>query len=188
MTSKNNKIQILVECAVMIALGAVLSLVKVYEAPLGGSVTLFSMLPVIMISIRRGTKVGIAASFVYSLTQLFMGLASLMSWGLTPFTWFGAIAFDYILAFTVLGLAGIFKKKGTPGILGGVALACGLRFVCHFISGTIFFGALAPENWNFVFYSLVYNGAYMAPEFILTSIGAAFLFAADPVRRLMNNK
>ena len=97
-------------CAVFIALGTVLSLITVFKMPLGGSVTLLSMLPIVMISVMFGLKWGFGAAFVYSLAQLALGLPEILTWGLTPVMLAGTIAFDYIIAFTVLGTAGIFAK------------------------------------------------------------------------------
>jgi len=183
-SQRKNDILILVECAMMVALSTVLSLVKVWEMPLGGSITLLSMLPVMLISVRHGTKIGLCTAFVYACGQLFLGLSSLMSWGMTPTMWIGSVVFDYLLAFTLLGLAGAFKKHGFPGVIAGIVLACALRFVSHFISGAIFFAVWCPEGWNVVLYSVCYNGGYMLPELILTVAGASLLFAARPIRKL----
>lgn len=184
-TKKPSTLHMLTESAIMIALSTVLSLVKVWEMPLGGSITMLSMLPVMLIALRYGNKAGVATAFVYSLTQLFLGLPSLMSWGMNAFQWVGSLVFDYLLAFTVLGFAGTFRKHGFTGVLGGVVLGCALRFVSHFISGAIFFAVWCPEGWNVVWYSICYNGGYMLPEMILTCAGASALFAAKPIRRLM---
>lgn len=181
---KKNRIRVLAECAIMVALATVLSLIKVWEMPLGGSITLLSMLPIMLIAIRHGTRVGLFTAFVYAAGQLFLGLSSLMSWGMTPVMWIGSVVFDYLLAFTLLGLAGVFKKHGFPGAVAGIVLACVLRFVSHFISGSIFFAVWCPEGWNVVLYSICYNGGYMLPELILTVMGACLLFASKPIRKL----
>lgn len=171
-----NNTKKLVESAVMICLSAVLSMISVLKMPLGGSVTLLSMLPICIISIKYGVKHGLFTAFVYSLLQLLIDIGSLMSWGLTVYTWIGSIFFDYIIAYTVIGLAGVFGKDNILKTLSGVALALALRFVSHFISGTIFFAALAPDEWNPVLYSICYNGAYMLPELIFTLAGSAIIF------------
>ena len=108
--------------AVFVALATVLSLIEVIRMPLGGSVTLLSMLPIVMISIMFGLKWGFGTAFVYALGQLALGLPEVLTWGLTPAMLIGTVLFDYIIAFTVLGIAGIFAKKGYTGICGGVAL------------------------------------------------------------------
>jgi thiamine transporter len=175
----------LVLSGIMLAMAAVLSLVKVWQMPLGGSVTLLSMLPICVLSIKYGVKWGLFSAFAYALIQLLMGLGSLMSWGLTVEMWVGSIVFDYLLAFTVLGLAGLFAKKGVGGVLCGVSIALVLRFISHFISGSIFFAIWCPEGWNVAVYSLAYNGAYMLPELIFTVAGAAALFSVPQVRKLL---
>ena len=138
---KNNNTKKLAACAVMVALGAVLSMIKVLQMPFGGSITLLSMLPCAMISIMYGLKWGFAASFVESVVQLAFGITmdGILGWGMTPSALIGTILLDYIVAYTVIGIAGIFRKKGYVGICCGTALAVALRFVCHFISGAIIF-------------------------------------------------
>lgn len=181
---KNTKVQKLTLSAVMIALSTVLSLVTIFHMPLGGSVTLFSMLPVCLLSIMYGCRWGFLCAFVYSLTQLALGIGEVAGWGLTPAALIGCILFDYLLAFTALGFAGIFRKRGVPGYIAGIALAVFLRLVSHFISGTIFFASWAPEEWNPVLYSLAYNGAYMLPEFAFTVLGAILLLKEPHAAKL----
>ncbi len=189
---KNKKTQALVVSAVLVALSTVLSMVKLYEAPLGGSITLLSMLPICIVSIRYGVKWGLASSFVYSLFQLFLSLGEVLTWGLTPGILVGCIIFDYILAYTVIGLAGIFRNKGTGGVIGGITLALVLRFVSHFISGYVFFAKL--DQWELfgtvfenkpVLYSIAYNGLYMLPELVLTVIAAVILCQIKGTRKLL---
>jgi thiamine transporter len=182
---KSENIKRLVTSSMLIALAAVLSLIKIWQMPLGGSITLLSMLPICVISIKYGIKWGLFAAFVYSLVQIALDLGSLMSWGMTFSTWAGCLIFDYITAYTSLGFAGIFREKGTGGIIAGISLAMVLRFISHFISGTIFFDIWAPEGWNVYLYSLAYNGAYMLPELILTVIAAVGLFAVPVTKRLI---
>lgn len=185
----------LVASAAFVALATVLSLIKVVKMPLGGSVTLLSMLPVVMISAMFGLKWGFGAAFVYSLGQLAIGLPEVLSWGLTPAMLVGTIVFDYIAAYTVLGIAGIFAKKGYAGICYGTALAVFLRFVSHFISGYVIFKNLEQfEIFGGVFtnrpilYSVAYNGFYMLPELILTTIGVALLFRSSAIKKLAGIK
>ena len=177
--------------AVFVALATVLSFIKVIKMPLGGSVTLLSMLPVVMISVMFGLKWGFGSAFVYALGQLALGLPEVLTWGLTPAMLIGTIMFDYIIAFTVLGIAGIFADKGYKGICGGVALAVFLRFVSHFISGYVIFKNLGQfEIFGGVFtnrpilYSVAYNGFYMLPELIITTAAAMILFRMPQIRKL----
>ena len=127
---KNNNTKKLAACAVMVALGAVLSMIKVLQMPFGGSVTLLSMLPCAMISIMYGLKWGFAASFVESVVQLAFGVTmdGILGWGMTPSALIGTILLDYIVAYTVIGIAGIFRKKGYVGICCGTALAIASNF------------------------------------------------------------
>lgn len=173
-------------CSVLVALAAALSLVKVWQMPLGGSVTLLSMLPVIMVTIIYRTKWGFVSAFVYSLIQLFFGItmSGILGWGLTPAALAGTIILDYVLPFTLLGLAGVFKSKGYLGICIGTGLAVSLRFLCHFASGIIIFGSFCPWD-NLWLYSLAYNGSFMLPELIFTVVGAAVVFRLPQIKKLM---
>lgn len=182
---KNQTTKRLVTSAVMLALATVLSMIKVWKMPLGGSITLLSMLPVCILSIKYGVKWGLFTAFTYGLIQMLLSLGELMSWGMTLKIWFGCIIFDYLLAFAVLGISGIFKDKGTAGIIGGIVLAVALRFVCHFISGSIFFDIWCPEGWNVYWYSVCYNGTYMLPEMIFTVAGAVALFKVPQTTKLV---
>lgn len=168
----------------MIALATVLSLIKVYTLPLGGSITLLSMLPIVFISVSYGVGWGFFSAFVYSLIQLFLDLAAVASWGLTPAIFVGCIAFDYILAYTALGIAGIFRKKGAVGALLGVCLALFLRFFSHFLSGVILFRSYEMFNSPFL-WSLFYNGSYMLPEMIFTAVAIFFLFKNKSFKQLI---
>lgn len=156
----------LTETAVMLALSTVLSLITVYKAPFGGSVTPASMLPVILIAFRYGGVWGLFACFIHGVIQMLLGVGEVATWGLSPAVFAGSVIFDYLLAFGLLGTAGFFKSKKF-GLQLGTATAIALRFVCHFLSGFILFGHFA-EGMNPVLYSLLYNGAYMLPELIVT--------------------
>ena len=114
---KNEKLKRLVLSAIMIALATVLSVIKVYKLPLGGAVTLFSMLPIVVVSVLYGVKQGLLTAFVYSAVQMFLDIGEVTGWGLTPAALVGCILFDYIIAFTAIGVAGIFRKKGFWGII-----------------------------------------------------------------------
>ncbi len=188
---KNTKTKVLVEAAIMVALATVLSYIRIIKLPWGGSITLLSMLPIVVYSIRRGPALGLAASFVFSLVQFGQGVIDgLFGWGLTPVSLVACIFLDYIGAYTVIGIAGIFKNKGMAGWLGGTALAVFCRFLFHFLSGVLIWGSYG-ELWNGFstdntwLYSLLYNGAYMLPEMIFTMIGAFVLFRVPQTKKLL---
>ncbi len=179
-----NNVRKLTLGAIIIALSTVLSMIKIFEPPLGGSVTLFSMLPMVMYVCMVDIKWGFAVSFVYSLIQMMLSFGEVCSWGLSPVALVATFLIDYILAYTVLGFAGIFKKKGYLGICLGALLATFLRFVCHYTTGVFIFDIWC--EWDSVWlYSLVYNGAYMLPEMIITSVGAFLLFKVPQIEKLM---
>lgn len=189
MEKANKKISIsqLVTSAILLALAMVLSMIKVYKLPLGGSVTLLSMLPVCMISLKYGMKWGFVCSFLYAFIQLGADLGEVMAWGMDVRMWIGCIVFDYMLAYGILGLSGIFRKRKTPVMLTGVGIAVVIRFISHYISGAIFFDIWMPEQFsNPYFYSLVYNGSYMLPELIFTLIGAGLLFGVPVIRKIIS--
>lgn len=170
---KKEQIKILTVSAIMVALSTVLSFLKFYELPLGGSITVLSMLPVCMIGLLFGVEAAILPCILYGAIQMMVG--GVFGWGLTPTILLGAIFFDYLLAFGVLCFSGIFRKKGYTGIISGIVIACILRFASHMISGCIFFRSFEIFNNPFL-YSLAYNASYMLPELILTAFGAVILF------------
>lgn len=188
---KNSKTKILVEGAIMVAMATVLCYIRIFKLPWGGSVTLMSMLPIIIFSIKRGVKNGMFASFVFALIQLGQGIMDgLFAWGLTPIMLVSCIVIDYIGAYSVIGIGGIFRKKGFAGWMSGTVLAVFARFVCHFLSGVIIWhssgnlweGFSTDNEW---LYSLAYNGAYMLPEMIFTVIGAAALLKIPQTKRVI---
>ncbi len=174
----------LVTSAILMALAFVLSFVKIIDYPWGGSVTLFSMLPICIISLKYGLAWGLGSGFCYALLQLLQGLGEAMGWGLTPAAWIGVIAFDYLLAFTAIGAAGILRRSGKDGIFAGVTLALTLRYVSSVLSGAIVWKSIGEVAFGWTFentwlYSLVYNAFYMVPELILTLAGLAGLMALN---------
>ena len=185
-TTQTTKLRAMIECAIMVALATVLSMIKLYEAPLGGSVTLLSMLPISVLSIRLGLKWGLAGGFLHAALQMFLDLGKVISWGLTPAALIGCIVFDYLLAFTVIGLAGLFRSRGRIGMICGIALALFLRFCSHLVSGTLIFDIWMPDGWGNPFiYSVAYNGAYMLPELIFTVAAVILLTKTPAFRRVL---
>lgn len=182
---KKQNLQKLTVSAMMIALSTVLSLIKVWEMPLGGAITLFSMLPVCLIGVSYGVKYAVIPCFLYGAIQMMLG--GVFGWGLTVTTLIGAILFDYLFAFTALCLSGLFKSKGTAGVVSGISVACIVRFSCHFISGCIFFQSFEIFN-NPYLYSVAYNGTFMLPELILTVIGALALIRVPVIKKIFSIK
>lgn len=194
---KTNRIKILAESAVMVALATVLSMLKIWQSPYGGSVTLLSMVPIVLLSVRRGVKVGLVAGFVYSLIQLLQGLSNL-AWIPTPTGIVLCALLDYILPFTLLGLGGIFRKgtlsknAAANTILTaalGALLVTMLRFICHTVVGVAVWYELdllwyADDPTHIVnlygpwMFSIIYSAIYMVPEIIATTLGTGLLSKA----------
>lgn len=159
------RIRALCESAILIAMGLVLSFVKVYEMPNGGSITAVSMLPVLLIGVRWGLGWGLGSAFVFSLLQFLTGI-----YAITPL----ALFLDYILAYSVLGLSGVFKGK-TYGLVAASFICGSLRFVVHWISGATVWASTLPAGIPVWYGSLTYNLSYMLPEVALTVLVAALL-------------
>ncbi|HIV10199.1 MAG TPA: energy-coupled thiamine transporter ThiT [Candidatus Faeciplasma avium] len=172
----SSKTLALTESAVMVALAFVLSFLKVVDMPYGGSVTAFSMLPIVIIAYRHRLGWGLASALAYSLLQMLMGLNNL-SYATSAAAAVAIILLDYIVAFLVLGLAGVFRKnpaKQPSEIALGALLGCILRYACHVIAGcTVWAGVSIPTSDGLI-YSLGYNATYMIPETLLTVVGAYY--------------
>lgn len=172
-----NKTLRLTESAVMLALGFILSLLKIIDMPFGGSVTAFSMLPVIIIAYRYKTPWGLLVGFSASLLQMIMGIKNL-TYATSAGAVIAIIMLDYVVAFTAMGLGGIFRgkiKDQGVSLASGALVACVLRYICHVISGcTVWAGVSIPDT-DGLLYSLAYNAAYMIPETVVTVVGAYFV-------------
>lgn len=169
---KNVKLLTLVEGAIMVAFAFVLSYIKLFSLPQGGSVTLVSMLPLIVYALRRGPAAGLLASGVYGVMQFIQD-----GYALT----LPSIALDYVIAFGVLGVAGFFiVKDGRINVVLATVLACLLRFLCHFASGILFYASYAPEGQPVWLYSLLYNGTFMGIEMVLTAAVGFFIALSAP--------
>jgi len=165
------------ESAMLIVIGTVLSLFT-FQGPwvLGGGITFCSMLPMVMITQRYGTKWGILSSFVYSLLQMLLGINN-VQYAPTALSAAGIVFFDYILAYSVLGFSSCFNKvvkSRRKAIVLGITITFLARFVCHFISGVLIWEALFPNElgWAAPVWSLAYNASYMLPEMLITSVVA----------------
>lgn len=187
---RNKRVLMLTESAVMLALSIALSFVQFGKLPFGGAITPASMLPLMLISVKYGPRWGVIPAFIYSWFQILQG--GVFGWGLTVKMLLASLLLDYILAFTVLGLAGLFRKHGVGGMIGGVVGACVLRFLIHFISGIVLWANLEQfvafgQSWvnRPVLYSFVYNGSYMLPETLICIAVAVLLLGVPQVRRYL---
>ena len=177
--SRSMRTRAIVEGAVMVALAAALSFVKVEFAWLqGGSVEL-SMVPIILYAVRWGTGWGLGAGFLLGTLQwMFGGFAA--SWQ--------SIILDYSGAFMMLGLAGLFKGRKNALVWGNLLGGFG-RFVVHYISGVTIYATYMPETFFGMtmttpyFYSLLYNGSYMAVNIVLSLVVCLALSRVAPIRK-----
>lgn len=171
--SKKWNVKMLAEGGIMIALSMLLSYIKLFKAPQGGSVTAGSMIPIMIFAMRCGVGPGLLVGAVYGLLQF----------AIEPYIYHPVqFLLDYPIAFGFLGLAGIAKidnrqmsNKDYVIIILGVLLAIGGRFVSHLLSGVIFFAEYAGDQNPWI-YSTLYNGGYLLPEFIISSVILALLW------------
>lgn len=173
MNKQHLRVRALTEGAMMVALAQVLSYLKLYEFPNGGSVTP-AMFPILFFAVRWGLGKGLLAGFAFGTLQLIFDGAYAWGWQ--------SMILDYLLAFTPLGLAGLFRGKSW-GIFPGTVIGCLGRFIVHYISGVTIYRIYEPtEIVGFgVFddaqlYSLVYNGCYMLPCTIIALVIAGVLY------------
>lgn len=171
----NKKLITMVESAIMIALAVVLSFVKIWSMPQGGTVSL-TMLPLFVLSFRRGALAGILSGIIYgAISIIFDGVIY------HPMS----ILLDYTLAYGLLGISGFFKKSYTGIVLGTVSGTV-LRYICSLLSGAILFADYAPAGQNPWIYSLGYNATYMLPELVICIIALIALYAGR--KQLFNAK
>lgn len=150
----------LVFCAMSIALGCVTSMLKLYEFPFGGSVTLCSMLFICLPGYFYGLTAGLLSAAAYGVLQFL----------LEPYILFPVqVIVDYLLAFGGLGLSGIFSRANY-GLMKGYVVGIIGRYIFAVISGWLFFGEYAWKGWAPLPYSLAYNGAYIFAEGAVTII------------------
>ena len=167
------RIRALTEGALFVALAFVLSFVKLYQLPNGGSLTP-AMFPILLYALRFGLARGVTAGFVFGLLQLLFDGAYAWGWQ--------SMVLDYLLACAPLGLAGIFQGKSW-GIFPGTIIGCLGRFLIHYLSGITIYRIIQPTSVpgfgtydNPHLYSLVYNGSYMIPNMLLALILAGVLY------------
>ena len=204
-----NKTKRITESAMLLAVAIVLELVSkmfIPEMPFGGQITLVSMLPIVLISYRHGVKWGLVAGVAYALLEMDIGAKTVAAAfqpgyfgdGVMLLNAFIMCVLDYLVAFTCLGLGGVFRNKienrGTA-LMCGSLVALGARYVAHIASGYILFSGWA--EWFFtqdgfpawganlvasmgpqalgLTYSIVYNGMYMLPEILITAVVSLLL-------------
>ena len=170
---KKTDVRALTISALMIALATVLGQIQIFSMPQGGSVTLFSILPIVVCGYLLGTRRGVMAGFCVGLINLIFG-----PYVIHPVQ----LLLDYPVAFGALGLSGLtanMKNGLTKGYIVGIIG----RYICAVLSGVIFFGEYAPEGFNAWTWSLWYNLTYLAAEGIITLI----VINIPAVRNMFNN-
>lgn len=156
MNKKKLTLRALCEGAILIAVAQILSLLPLWKYPWGGSVDL-AMLPILLFCCRWGFGPAAIACFVHGTLQMFLGGGISIGWQ--------SIIGDYILAYAVLCVAGLFKGKFAPGAL----VACVARFLVHYVVGATVWAEYMPENFFGMtmtspwIYSALYNSAYVFP-------------------------
>lgn len=161
--------QLMARIGLALALAIILDMIKLYTFPNGGgSVSLGSMIPIFIIAYAYGPSVGLFTGFLFGLLKLIIN-----PYILSPIQ----VLFDYPLPFMAVGIAGFFKNRK----LLGATIGMFLRFVCHFISGVVFFGQYAPEGMSPAIYSLVVNGPAVGVELLICLVILSFL----PINQLL---
>ena len=167
----------LTESAIMLAFAAVLSVLKIIDMPHGGSVTAFSMLPILIIAYRYGVRWGMLTATTYSLIQLLLGLDN-FAYAQGFVSLVTLAVFDYLVAFFVLGLGALFRRKswsqGTSLAVAAVVTGV-LRYLCHVVSGFTVWRDLEVPFVDSLIYSFSYNATYMIPEIIILVLGAVYV-------------
>ena len=158
----------LINVALMLALTIVLHQLRLFHMPQGGSITLGAMVPLLFLTYRYGAGIGCLAGFLYGMINLMQD-----AFIVHPLQ----VLFDYPLPYMALAVA-----AAVPGRLyAGAVLAFSARFLCHYISGVVFFGSYAPPDMSPYLYSLVFHATYLVPEAIICLVILRIL----PVPRLL---
>lgn len=143
--------RIIAQIGLVLALATLLKVFRLYHLPQGGSVTLGSMVPILILSLVHGPWIGALTGFLYGIISFIM----------SPFIVHPVqVLFDYPLPFMALGLAGLLREQA----VWGTVFALLARFICHFISGIAFFASYAPKDMSPVLYSLTVNGIFIGAE------------------------
>lgn len=163
-----------VEAGLAVALAVILRQIPGIQMPFGGEITWATMVPLLIVALRHGPRVGITAGVVFGLTRFLQDPADFkVHWV--------QILLDYFIAFGALGLAGFFPRRPSLGVTVGILG----RFISHFISGVVFWSQWAPDSikqwagaWTPAVYSFLYNGAYMGPELIINLVVVGIVWRA----------
>lgn len=167
---KTKNVRALTISALMIALAVILDQIKLFQMPQGGSVTLFGMLPIILLGYILGTKWGLLGGTCTGIINLIFG-----GYVIHP----AQLVLDYVLAFAVMGLSGLVRNKKN-GLTLGYIVGVGARYICFVLSGWIFFGEYAPANFSALTWALWYNITFVAAEAVMTLI----VINLPPVKKL----
>ncbi|MBO7682234.1 MAG: energy-coupled thiamine transporter ThiT [Clostridia bacterium] len=172
----------LVFSAVMVALGTVLSVIPVMQLPFGGSVTLFSQVPILAVSWILGIPWGLASGLAYAVLQILVGGIGNFSYVQGILAYIILVFADYLVPFSFLGFGSIFKrviKNPFAAASAGTLLVCVIRYISHFISGATIWTEYAPDTalGAVLAYSASYNATYMVPETIISIIGICAVIA-----------
>ncbi|MDR2357076.1 MAG: energy-coupled thiamine transporter ThiT [Oscillospiraceae bacterium] len=177
--SEMSRAGVLAECALMIAMSVILSMLPGPKMPFGGSVSWFSTLPVTAVSLRHGIGRGVLTALAYSATQLLLGLENVAA---VPAATAGAMILcallDYAAAYTAIGVTGGIARgigRGVLGVTAGIAITGFARLLCSVLSGVLVWGAYVPENMGVWEYSIVYNASWCVPDVLIAAVGAALL-------------
>lgn len=176
---RNEKVRMLCEGALCIAMSVVLSYVKLDVGPSGGSINA-TMIPLVLFAIRWGWGWGVGAGLVFGTLKYFLGEGFVISWV--------SILFDYSVAYAFVGFAGVLKGKANTAWLAAL-MGCAARFVVHYLSGVTVYAEWMPEEFLGMtmttpfFYSFLYNLFYMLPSTVITLVGVFALSMAAPIRK-----
>ncbi|MGG7177255.1 energy-coupled thiamine transporter ThiT [Clostridium paraputrificum] len=166
----------MVVVALFSAISYMLSLIPVIKYPQDGGINMFSMLPLLLVSILYSRKVGVTAGLITGLLSLLMG-----GYIVHP----AQLILDYLLPEMALGLSDIFGKDSKKNIVIGSLVAVLISTLLHFISGIVFFGQFAPEGMNPVVYSFIYNFSGGGLEGVL-SVGIIYMLPIARLKKALN--
>lgn len=180
MKKKHLSVRVLTEGAILIALAQILSFLPLYKLPWGGSIDL-AMLPVILFCTRWGFGPGMAMATAHGILQTLFEGGIAIGWE--------SILGDFLIAYSVLGIAGLFRNR----FCLGAVVACTARFLVHYVVGATIWAQYMPERFFGMtmttpwFYSALYNGAYMLPDMLLL-VAVYLLLSKTPLSRYLKEE